>query len=149
MIRASIYGRLGRDPEQRQTRTGNPMATASLAVDVRRADGPDDIEWISLVAFGKVAEELARHSRGDGLAAMGLMTRSRFTGRVGEERAGWSLAVDAIVSARTVRSGAKRQQTARPDARPKSNGTAHLADDRLDDLWPDEPRQDDPPGPPR
>jgi len=34
MIRASVYGRLGGDPVERQTRNGKAMVTASLAVNV-------------------------------------------------------------------------------------------------------------------
>ena len=37
MIRASIHGRLGNDPVQRETRGGKAMATVSLAVDAGQA----------------------------------------------------------------------------------------------------------------
>ncbi len=113
MIRASIYGRLGADPVERQTRNGKAMVTASLAVSAGRPDADEETVWFSLAAFGRTAETLARHAKGDLLAAMGPLHRTRFTGRDGQEREGWSLNVDAIVSARTVRPGGGRSPSCR------------------------------------
>ena len=116
MIRASIFGRLGTDPVERTTRNGKSMVTASVAVSAGRPDAGEETVWFSLAAFGRAAEALARHVKGDLLAAMGPLYRSRFTGRDGTEREGWSLTVEAIVSARTVRpsGGRKRAETAKP-----------------------------------
>ena len=65
----AAYGRLGRDPRQHETKSGKPMASASLAVTVEaRERGADDAEgtlWLTVLAFGRVADELARHSAGD------------------------------------------------------------------------------------
>ena len=126
MIRASIFGRLGTDPVERTTRNGKSMVTASVAVSAGRPDAGEETVWFSLAAFGRAAEALARHVKGDLLAAMGPLYRSRFTGRDGTEREGWSLTVEAIVSARTVRpsGGRKRAGTAKaaPASAPVGNG---------------------------
>ncbi len=116
MIRASLYGRLGADPVERQTKNDKLMVTATLAVSAGRPDADEEPVWFSLAAFGRAAETLARHAKGDLLAAMGPLHPTRFTGRDGQEREGWSLNVDAIVSARTVRPGGgrKRADTAKP-----------------------------------
>ncbi len=116
MIRASIYGRLGADPVERQTRNGKAMVTASLAVSAGRPDADEETVWFSLAAFGRAAETLARHAKGDLLAAMGPLHRTRFTGRDGQERQGWSLTVESVVSGRTVRPGGgrKRAEAAKP-----------------------------------
>ena len=113
MIRASIYGRLGADPVERETRNGKAMVTVSLAVSAGRPDADEETVWFSLAAFGRAAETLARHAKGDLIAAMGPLHRTRFTGRDGQEREGWSLTVESIVSARTVRpsGGRKRAET--------------------------------------
>ena len=62
----AAYGRLGRDPRQHETKSGKPMASVSLAVTVEaRERGADDAEgtlWLTVLAFGRVADELARHS---------------------------------------------------------------------------------------
>lgn len=110
MIRASLYGRLGGDPVERETRSGKPMATVSIAVNVARPDADPDTEWFSLIAFGQAAKDLLRHAKGDLCAIMGPLQRTRYTGRDGAERQGWSLTVDSIVSARTVRPGGGRKR---------------------------------------
>ncbi|MCW5699263.1 MAG: single-stranded DNA-binding protein [Rhodospirillales bacterium] len=103
MINASLHGRLGGDPVARETKAGNTMATASLAVNAARYDEDDATVWFSLAAFGRTADELMRHAKGDVLSAMGTLYRSRFTTRSGEARETWSLTCEALVSAKTVR----------------------------------------------
>ena len=108
MIHASIYGRLGADPVERETRNGKTMVTASLAVSAGRPDADEETQWFNLIAFGRAAEALARHVKGDLVACMGALYRNRYTARDGQEREGWSLTVESIVSARTVRPGGGR-----------------------------------------
>ena len=115
MIRASIYGRLGADPVERQTKNDKAMVTASLAVNAARHGADADTAWFNLVAFGRAGEDLMRHQKGDLVACMGALTKNHYTARDGQERESWSLNVDAIVSARTVRpsGGRKRAGTAK------------------------------------
>ena len=116
MICASVYGRLGADPVERQTKNGKVMVTATVAVDAARHGADADTAWFNLVAFCRAAEALARHVKGDLIACMGTLYRNRYTARDGQEREGWSLTVESIVSARTVRPGGgrKRTETAEP-----------------------------------
>ncbi len=124
MIQASIYGRLGGDPVYRETRNGNAMATASLAVNVAQASADEDTAWFSLSAFGKTGEALLRHHKGDLLAAMGPLTRRSYTDRSGVDREGWSLTCEQIVSARTVRPGGTRKpKDTTDDQRPAADST--------------------------
>ncbi len=124
MIQASIYGRLGGDPVERETRNGNAMATASLAVNVARASADEDTAWFSLAAFGKTGEALMRHHKGDLLAAMGPLTRRKYTDRNGVDREGWALTCEQIVSARTVRpGGARKRKDTADDQRPAADPT--------------------------
>lgn len=111
MITASVYGRTGGDPQERQTRNGQQMATVSLAVNVARPGANEVTVWFSLAAFGQEAETLLRHCKGDLLAALGTMTLNRYTDRNGQERESWSLTCDAIVSARTVRPSGGRKRS--------------------------------------
>jgi len=116
MIRASVYGRLSGDPVERQTRNGNAMVTVSLAVNCARHGEDESTEWFSVAAFGKTGEALARHAKGELVAIMGVLTRTSFTGRDGQQRQGWSITADAILSARTARpsGGKRREQTEAP-----------------------------------
>src|SRR5690349_25081895 len=112
------------------------MATASIAVDGSRGYGPDKTEWISLIAFGKAGDELARHSKGDLIAAIGQLSRSRFTGRDGVERAGWSLAIESLLFARTVRPRGRRHNgDGSRGQRPANGSYAPMPNDRVGDLW--------------
>ena len=113
MITAAVYGRLGADPVERLTKNSKAMTTATVAVDAARHGADADTVWFGLVAFGRAAEALARHVKGDLLAVMGPLHRTRFTGRDGQERQAWSLTAESVVSARTVRpsGGRKRAET--------------------------------------
>ena len=72
--------------------------------------------WVRLVAFGKQSDALARHRKGDMVAAMGRLTQSVWTDREGRERESWQMVVEALVSARAVRPGGGRKKAqARPE----------------------------------
>ena len=109
-VTISCAGRLGRDPEARQTSGGKDMALASLAVDLPAGkDADPETWWLSLMAFGRAAGELAKHRKGDRLAVMGHLQRGRFKGRDGESRESWTLICDSILGPRSARpSGGKR-----------------------------------------
>ncbi len=108
MIRASLYGRVGADPVERETRNGKEMVTVSLAVNAGRPDVGEETQWFNLVAFGRAAKDMMRHAKGDLIACMGALTKNRYTAHDGQERESWSLNVESIVSARTVRPGGGR-----------------------------------------
>jgi single-strand DNA-binding protein len=99
MIRACIHARLGADPVQRETKTGNAMTTVSVAVDVNRLGEAAEVEWFSVIAFGRPGAELALCRKGEPVALMGQLTKSRYAGRDGVERCGWTLTLDGILSA--------------------------------------------------
>jgi len=103
----AAYGRLARDPETRETRTGKPMCTATMAVDVTRQEdgrGKDaDPWWLRIDAFGRNAEILARHVKGEPLSVGGRLELSRYRGRDGADRESWQVVADSVVSSRAVR----------------------------------------------
>ena len=121
MIIASVHGRLGGDPVERQTKTGKTMTTVSIAVDAGRDGSDDQTVWISLAAFGKTAEALLHHHKGDLIAVMGPLTRRTYSTGTGEKREGWSLTVQSLVSARTVRPAGGRKSESAPQATPAEN----------------------------
>src|SRR5215471_16506879 len=132
MIRASIYGRVGNDPTTRTTRNGKMMVTASIAVDVARPGEEAPTEWLSVAAFGRAGDELARHQKGDLISVRGGLYRSSFVGRDGQERTSWSLTADAVISARTVRPSGGRRQS--PSTISRSSAQTALPSDSLHDL---------------
>jgi single-strand DNA-binding protein len=142
VIRASVGGRLGGDPVERQTVQGGGMATANVAVDVAREGSEPITEWIGLVAFGAAADALLRCKKGDVVTAIGQFTKSTFTGRDGEARSNWSLRVDQLVSARDQPAPPRSRVPAstRPQARDFAQRPSRVPADRVDDLWPEKTR---------
>jgi single-strand DNA-binding protein len=127
MIQSSLYGRLGKDPKPGTTKTGTAMCTASIAVDVGREPGQETL-WVSVMAFGPLAEALGQHQQGDMVAAMGKLTRSRYTGQDGQERESWSLLADALHSSRTVRPGKRNGERTK-------RHSEHCSESRRADGW--------------
>ena len=114
-VTISAAGRLARDPDSRVTANGKDMTLATIAVDLPAGrDADPETWWLSLMAFGRTAGELAKHHKGDRLTVMGQLQRSRYTNRDGEERNGWTVLCDAVLGPRSPRPSGTSQ---RPDRR--------------------------------
>ena len=63
--RVVIAGRLTRDPELRNTQTGTPVVTFTVAVDnrIKNADGTKSASFIPVVCFGQSAENVSKFAR--------------------------------------------------------------------------------------
>ena len=121
MMTLSAYGRLGRDPKPITTRTGTAMAVASLAVTVSlREDGEtvDATQWVNITAFGKVADDLARHSKGEMLSVIGRAQLNRYRPQDGATRDDLGIVADSLMSARTSRPSGKRTTSSASSASP-------------------------------
>ena len=66
----TIRSRLGHDAQTRPLNNNGQMATGSLAVTLPSRQ-EDETEWFNLIAFGRVAETLGGHKKGDSLVVMG------------------------------------------------------------------------------
>ena len=109
---ASIYGRLGQPPKSIQTKSGKPMASASIAIGVGERDEAAT-EWFWVVAFRRTADELRRHDKSDLVSAMGNLSLNVWTVNDGEERRTWQIIANAVLSACTTQpKGGGRKQDA-------------------------------------
>ena len=109
----AIHGRLGAEPVQRTSSSGTVWATASVAVsiDPSQQDGNAVNEWFGIVAFGRVAESLCRHKKGDMLSAGGKLQLNTWKDKAtGADRRQWQVVADSVISARTVRGGGGRKR---------------------------------------
>lgn len=92
-----IVGNLGRDPEVRYTQSGSAVATLRLAVSERRKDGDgwkDHTEWISVVCFGRTAENAGQYlSKGKRVYVEGRMQTREYSDKDGNRR--WTTEVVA------------------------------------------------------
>ena len=127
-VQIAVYGRLARDPVEIQTKTGTAMAASTLAVNVpdREQETGESTLWLSVVAFGKLADQLRKHRKGDLLSASGRLELDHY-----QDKEQWKCLCDNLVSARTVRPGStatRRKQSTRPPA-----------DDELPDDWETDP----------
>jgi len=98
-----LYGRLYRGPEERTTGAGKPMVTSAMVVDLGR--GEEQPEWFSLVSFGRISEVLAKHARATWWRSVGGSRSRHGRPRTARCTTGFSVLVDGIASARTVRPG--------------------------------------------
>lgn len=82
-----LVGRLVRDADLRQTSTGKEMTYFTLAVNrnFKNEQGEQAADFISCVAFGKTAENMARFlSKGSLIAAEGRISTRNFQGNDGK-----------------------------------------------------------------
>lgn len=116
MITASIHGRLGQDPLTSRTKNDKEMCRATVAVNVsgHNAETEESV-WVSVLGFGKVADDMARCRKGESLSAMGRLTRSHYTARDGSERESWSLMADAVVTTRSARPPGRKAKPSAAD----------------------------------
>jgi single-strand DNA-binding protein len=108
-IIASIHGRAGTDPVPSTTQSGKDMTRLSVAIDVTGTNAEaEETVWVSVFAFGRMGEELARAQKGETVTAQGRLTRGRYTGRDGQERESWALTADAVLVAASARPAGRR-----------------------------------------
>ncbi len=90
MIRALLTGQLYGDPQARTSQAGKSFTTAKI-----RADGKDGaVLWISVVAFGDLAERLLTMRANNALALSGKLEVSAYTAKDGTPAAGLSVVAD-------------------------------------------------------
>ena len=108
----SAYGRLVADPNTRTTGKGTNMAMARLAVSLpcNAAEDGQATFWLGVLAFGKQADALARHVKGDLVSVVGNMQLNQWIGQDGGMQQGYQVIADSVLSARTVRPGGKAGQ---------------------------------------
>jgi single-strand DNA-binding protein len=109
-IIASIHGRAGQDVELRESKAGKPWCRVGVACEAGtdRENGETLTQWVTVVAFGRQAEELAKVEKGQTLSAIGRVELNRWTGKDGQEHEGLNLIADAIVTARSARPGGRK-----------------------------------------
>ncbi|HFV4895816.1 TPA: single-stranded DNA-binding protein, partial [Escherichia coli] len=120
------------DPQLKTTSKGTQMAMASMAVPLpcSQADDGTATMWLSVLAFGRQADALAKHQKGELVSVAGNMQVSQWTGQNGETRQGWQVIADSVISARTVRPGGKtRKTTGTQGNQPPAGGDDPYGDD--------------------
>ncbi|HBM0000541.1 TPA: single-stranded DNA-binding protein [Salmonella enterica subsp. enterica serovar Kodjovi] len=109
----SAYGRLVADPQTKTTNKGTNMTMARMAVSLpcsAAQDGQATL-WLGVLAFGKQADALAKHTKGDLVSVSGQLQINQWTGQDGGTHSGYAMVADSVISARTVRPGGNPQKS--------------------------------------
>jgi single-strand DNA-binding protein len=76
-------GRVGRDPEMRTTKSGDPVCSFSLAT----SKGKDATTWHNIVAFKKTAEVAGKYlAKGSQVMIEGEITYGEYTAKDGTKK---------------------------------------------------------------
>jgi single-strand DNA-binding protein len=119
MNKVILIGRLGRDPEDRMTSNGTPVANMSLATNYfRAANGVTEklTEWHRIVAFGKTADQCKQYLRKGRLVCVEGSLRTRSWEKPPGERHYATEVVAARVDFLDSQGGSPSPETANPDA---------------------------------
>ncbi|EJW4857318.1 single-stranded DNA-binding protein [Salmonella enterica] len=109
----AAYGRIAADIQTKTTSNGNHMAFTRMAVSLpcRTAENGEAVMWLGVTAFGKQADALAKHTKGDLVSVSGQLQINQWTGQDGGTHSGYAMVADSVISARTVRPGGNPQKS--------------------------------------
>ena len=102
MLRVSLLGNLGADPETRYSQKGTAMAQFRVAVNQVRT-GPDgerqeSTEWFRVRAMGRLADYAQRLTKGQRVLVVGRLDITHYQSREGEPRLGFDVWADEVVN---------------------------------------------------
>ncbi|EEJ7164126.1 single-stranded DNA-binding protein [Salmonella enterica subsp. enterica] len=108
----AAYGRIAADIQTKTTSNDKSMAFTRIAVALpcRTAENGEAVMWLGVTAFGKQADALAKHQKGDLVSVSGQLQINQWTGQDGGTHSGYALVADSVISARTVRPGGGKSQ---------------------------------------
>jgi single-strand DNA-binding protein len=102
MLRVSLLGNLGADPELRYSQKGAPIASFRVAVNQVRT-GPDgerqeNTEWFRVRAMGRLSDYAQRLQKGSRVLVFGKLDISHYQSREGDTRVGFDVWADDVQS---------------------------------------------------
>lgn len=104
-ITVLVTGKLFADPERRTGSNGKPFTRATLIAHDGEAD-----TFVSVIAFGGVADQVAALRKGDALSVTGRGKVNTWD-KAGETKAGLSIVADSILTPYHVQ---RRREAMRP-----------------------------------
>ncbi|HLZ31593.1 MAG TPA: single-stranded DNA-binding protein [Chloroflexota bacterium] len=120
MLRVTLVGNMGGDPELRYSQKGAAIASFSVAVNQVRK-GPDgerqeNTEWFRIRVGGPQTEFVQRLSKGTRVLVLGRLDISHYQSRDGEPRTGFDVWAD------DVQAMSSRSASFEPDGMPDAEG---------------------------
>ena len=85
--RVELLGRVGVDPELRQTQNGTSVVQLRLATDRRNGEGETQTDWHTVVCWAKQAEAVAEYvQKGERVYVAGRLQQQSWETDAGERR---------------------------------------------------------------
>ena len=81
-----VIGRVGREAEVRYTKDQSKVVTVSVATSYKTKAGKESTEWHKVVAFGKMADQLAACSKGALVVVQGRLQTRKWQDKNGADR---------------------------------------------------------------
>jgi single-strand DNA-binding protein len=117
--KATILGRIGKDPEVKYTSSGTAVASFSVATTFKKAKGEEETEWHRVVAWDRTAEVVGEYAKkGDLIYIEGRLRTRKWTDKGGNERDVTEIVTERIqLIGRTVKRD-EVEQKPKPAAKP-------------------------------
>ncbi len=111
-IETAFWGVLGKDPELKTSKGGNPFASMNVVITVGKAnDGKDVSQWVRVACFGEVAKAIAaRCKKGDRIYCEGTLTLNSWNAADGEVRHGLNIAAWKVEKVASIGKNSERKQ---------------------------------------
>lgn len=110
-------GRVGKDPEIRQTKAGEPTAGFRMACGWKGKTG-EGVEWITIVAFGKLAEIMGQYLRkGSQIYVSGRLRTREYQDRDGNNRSVTEIVASDMQMLGSKGDGQRQESQERPQQR--------------------------------
>jgi single-strand DNA-binding protein len=131
MLRVTLVGNMGADPELRYSQKGTGIVSFSVAVNQVRK-GPDgerqeNTEWFRIRLSGYQTEYVQRLSKGTRVLVVGRMDVSHFQGRDGEPRTGFDVWADEVQAMSTRMNGGEPDGVQESDAEARETAAAGVS----------------------
>lgn len=116
MNQCQLMGRLTREPELRQTTSGIPVASFSIAVDRRKGkDGTQEADFFNIVAWRHTAEFVSRYfAKGQRVAVVGQIQIRDYQDKDGVQRRATEIVAESVFFADSKREENHGQSYAPP-----------------------------------
>jgi single-strand DNA-binding protein len=129
MLRVTLLGNLGADPEVRYSQKGTQITSFRVAVNQVRT-GPDgerqeNTEWFRVRVAGRLGEFVQRLTKGTRVLVMGRLDIGHYQAQSGEMRTSYDVWADEVVSISQRLPGADAE-AAEPDAEPALAGVSSI-----------------------
>lgn len=133
--RVSLIGNLGKDPEIRYTPSGTAVGNLRIGVTERRKEGEDykdQTEWISVVVFGKTAENASKYlQKGRQVFVEGRLQTRTWEDKTGATRYTTEVVASTLLFLGSAKDGPSSSPSSSYSSRPEPNGGSSNSDHEM------------------